>query len=131
MLSQATVCPTLPAYELDRAKDFYQNKLKLTLVEESEGGLVFSAGRNSSLLVYKSEYAGTNEATAAEWEVEDLEAEVAELRNNGVEFQEYDLPNLKTQDGIAELGDDKAAWFKDTEGNILAISQRGVSKDQP
>ena len=65
--------------------------------------------------------AGT--ATVAEWEVADLQAEMKDLRNRGVTFEEYDLPGLKTIDGVAEIGGFKGAWFKDSEGNILAISE--------
>jgi hypothetical protein len=74
--------------------------------------------------LYPTGSAGTAQHTLGGWVVDDLEATVADLRERGVEFEEYDLPSLKTVDGIAQLGDvERAAWFRDSEGNILAVSQ--------
>jgi hypothetical protein len=74
--------------------------------------------------MYKSAGAGTSKASTAFWQVDDVEAEVAELRGRGVVFEEYDMPGIKTENGISTGGGAKTAWFKDTEGNILAVSQR-------
>jgi catechol 2,3-dioxygenase-like lactoylglutathione lyase family enzyme len=115
---------TLPVSDVDAAKAFYGGTLGLELVEEAAGGLYYRAG-SSSVFVYPSQFAGTNQATAATFEVADLEAAVGELRGKGVAFEDYDYPELKTVDGIADLDGEKAAWFKDPSGNILSLGQRG------
>ncbi len=124
MLSNFMVAAMLPAKDYERAKKFYQDKLGLKKLEDDPGGAVFECGDGTKLNVYPSGFAGTNQATAAGWLVDDIEAEVKELRDRGVTFEEYDMPEIKTSNGIAALGDEKAAWFKDTEGNILSLFQR-------
>ena len=74
--------------------------------------------------MYPTPNAGTSQASQAFWEVKDVEREVADLRKRGVEFEDYDLPNMKTVNGIAAVGKVKTAWFKDTEGNIMALVER-------
>jgi len=123
MLANSSVSAALPASDIDRAKKFYQESLGLKISKEDPGGIVFECGSGTSVLVYPSGFAGTNKATAAGWDVADIESEMTELRSKGVIFEEYDLPGLKTENGVATLGNEKAAWFKDSEGNILAISQ--------
>jgi catechol 2,3-dioxygenase-like lactoylglutathione lyase family enzyme len=113
---------TLPAADLDRAKGFYGGTLGLESVMENAGGVLYRAG-SSMVFVYPSEFAGTNKATAATFVAADVPATVEELRGKGVTFEEYDMPGLKTENGIADLEGVKGAWFKDTEGNILAIIQ--------
>jgi catechol 2,3-dioxygenase-like lactoylglutathione lyase family enzyme len=114
---------TLPASDLTRARAFYEQTLGLEVEEESPSGVQYRAG-TGALFVYPSEFAGTNQATAASFEVDDIEATVADLRGRGVTFEEYDFPGLKTEKGIADLEGERGAWFKDTEGNILALGQR-------
>lgn len=115
---------TLPASDLDRAKNWYADKLGLKPSEEGDVGAYYDVG-SSRFLLYPSQFAGTNQATAASFEVDDIEAAVAELRQNGVTFEEYDIPGVKTENGIATfeaMGRTvQSAWFKDSEGNILAI----------
>lgn len=125
MLSTAKVEPTLPATDLDRAKDFYQNKLGLQLVEDNgeAGALTFAAGSGTSLVVYKRGDSPKAENTAAHFRVADIEAEVKDLKSRGIVFEEYDYPSLKTVDSIATMGGVKGAWFKDSEGNILGMTQ--------
>src|SRR5258708_7685901 len=123
MLSNAPVAPTLPVVDMERAKKFYTEKLGLTVsggVEE--GGVTLDCGNGTKLFLYQR---GQTKAdhTAAGFIVKDLEAEMTELRGKGVVFEEYDFPGLKTENGIAALGKTKAAWFKDTEGNILGMTQ--------
>jgi catechol 2,3-dioxygenase-like lactoylglutathione lyase family enzyme len=114
---------TLPASDLARAKRWYQEVLGLTPVVETDQWLTYRCG-DSVIQLYPTGSAGTAQHTLGGWVVEDLDATVAELRDRGVMFEEYDFPGLKTVDGIAQLGDvERAAWFKDSEGNILAISQ--------
>ena len=79
--------------------------------------------KNSKFLLYETSFAGTAQNTAASWSTNDLDAEMAELRSNGVVFEEYDFPGLKTENGVAANEDGRAAWFKDSEGNILALSE--------
>ena len=123
MLFNASVSATLPASDIGRAKKFYQETLGLNVAKESPGGIKFDCGNGTYLYLYPSGFAGTNQATAAEWSVANIESEMAELRAKGVTFEEYDLPGLKTENGIANFDGEKAAWFKDSEGNILALSQ--------
>lgn len=123
MLSQLEFHAVLPARDLQRARGFYRDKLGLEPAEERAGGLIYRTPAGAALLVYETENAGTAKNTALCWMTEDLEAEVTELRGRGVVFEEYDLPGLKTENGIATTGDEKAAWFTDTEGNILCVTQ--------
>ena len=123
MLTNAPISPVLPVADLLRAKNFYQDKLGLTpLPETLPGTATFGAGEGTRLELY--EYGrpkGDN--TAASFEVSDIAAIVRELKENGVVFEEYDFPDLKTVDSVATMGSMQAAWFKDTEGNILCIHQ--------
>jgi predicted enzyme related to lactoylglutathione lyase len=114
---------TLPASDLGRARKFYEETIGLGAGEEGPGGIFYRAG-SSRVFVYESGFAGTNQATAATFEVADLDSAVAELRDRGVTFEEYDFPGLKTVGGIAELEGYRTAWFKDTEGNIISVGQR-------
>jgi catechol 2,3-dioxygenase-like lactoylglutathione lyase family enzyme len=116
---------TLPVTDVDAAKAFYTDTLGLELADENPGGMFFKAG-SSTVFVYPSQFAGTNQATAASFEVDDIEAVVQELRGKGVTFEEYDFPGLKTENGIANLEGEKGAWFKDPAGNILALGQRNA-----
>ena len=114
---------TLPASDLGRARKFYEEVLSFKVLEEDPAGIRFGSG-GAEIGVYPSSYAGTNKATAAEFDVDDIDAQMKNLRDAGVTFEEYDFPGLKTENGVATLGPDKGAWFKDTEGNILALVQR-------
>jgi catechol 2,3-dioxygenase-like lactoylglutathione lyase family enzyme len=114
---------TLPVSDIDRAREFYEKTLGLNAQEESPGGIFYEVG-DSLLFVYPSQFAGTNQATAASFLVDDLESTVKELRDLGVTFEEYDMPGLKTVDGIADIEGERGAWFKDPDGNIIAVAQR-------
>ena len=123
MLSSRDFWPTLPASDLARAKRFYAEKLGLEPVRETDQWLTYRSG-TSVFQLYPTGSAGTAGHTLGGWVVEDIAEAVKELRARGIEFEEYDFPGLTTVDGIADLGDvERAAWFKDSEGNILAISQ--------
>jgi catechol 2,3-dioxygenase-like lactoylglutathione lyase family enzyme len=114
----------LPASDFERAKQWYADKLGLKPIDESPAGADYQCADGSGFSVYPSEFAGTNQATAMGWLVSDISTEIDDLKANGVTFEEYDFPGLKTEGGVAELApDEKAAWFKDSEGNILAIFQ--------
>jgi catechol 2,3-dioxygenase-like lactoylglutathione lyase family enzyme len=124
MLSKLEVCATIPASDLKRAKEFYIKVLEFKPDSELPGGIVFKC-RNSRFFLYPTQFAGTAKNTLASWETGNLEKEVAELKSRGVKFEEYDYPELKTVNSIATSGSLKAAWFKDSEGNILGITQPG------
>lgn len=116
---------SLPASDIERARSWYEETLgakPATIVED--GSLIYMQG-DSGFMVYASEFAGTNKATAAGLAVRDFDAAVTELRGKGVVFEEYDFGDeLRTVDGIATAPDGtRAAWFKDSEGNILALSE--------
>ena len=123
MLKNAPIVPYIPATDVARARKFYEDKVGLVPREEAAGGVVYECGAGSWVFLYPSRGAGTSKASQAFWQVSDVEAEVAELRARGVVFEEYDMPGLKTVNGIATGGGAKAAWFKDSEGNILAVIQ--------
>lgn len=123
MLSNASVSPTLPALDLARARKFYKEKLGLKESgNQMEGGVTFEAGGGTKLFIYERPPVKV-EHTLANFLVEDLQAEMAELRSRGVVFEEYDFPGLKTVNGVATWGKIKAAWFKDSEGNILGLTE--------
>ncbi len=123
MLSNAMIAPTLPAVDLKRARRFYEGILGLKVVmEDPSPGIMIQCGKGTMLYVY--ERAATKaDHTVASFGVDDLDAEVKELGKKGIKFEDYNLPGLKTVHGIATVGTMKSAWFKDTEGNILALVQ--------
>ena len=122
MLEQFDITPTLPAADLERAKRWNQEKLGLTPERESQEELSYRSG-SGSFGVYRSSFAGTAQNTAAGWQVDNLEKVMEDLRGRGVTFEEYDFPGLKTENGIASFpeGGGRGCWFKDSEGNILAL----------
>jgi catechol 2,3-dioxygenase-like lactoylglutathione lyase family enzyme len=122
MLGEFGIGVTLPASDLERARAWYEQKLGLTPVHKWAGGLRYRSG-STFFDIYPTSQAGTAKNTAAGWDVDDVARVVEELRARGVEFQEYDFPGLKTVNGIAEMDGERAAWFVDSEGNILSISQ--------
>lgn len=124
MLKTAPIVPYIPVADVGRARKFYEEKVGLTPRQEYAGGVIYECGKGSWVFMYPSAGAGTSKASVAFWAVEDVAAEVAELKARGVTFEEYDMPGIKTVNGIATGGGAKTAWFKDSEGNIMAISQR-------
>jgi len=124
MLKNAQIVAYIPVADLARARKFYEQKVGLQPKEEYAGGVIYECGKGSWFFMYRSPGAGTSKASTAFWAVDDVAAEVAELKARGVVFEEYDTPQIKTLSSIATGGGAKTAWFKDTEGNILAVSQR-------
>jgi len=131
VLARGTASTRLPAQDLGRARAFYADKLGLEPVEERPGGLRYRSG-NSVFTVFASTGAPSGQHTQMGWTVDDIDAAVAELRDRGVVFEEYDLPGLKTVDGIAEIEGaypsdggigERGAWFRDSEGNLIGIGQ--------
>src|SRR5215207_7895687 len=124
MLKDAPIVPYIPATNIPRAREFYEKRVGLVAREEVAGGVVYECAGGSWIFLYQSSGAGTSLASQAFWQVQDIEREVAELRSRGVAFEEYDRPGgLKTVNGISMGGGAKAAWFKDSEGNIMALIQ--------
>ena len=121
MLKDAPVVPYIPASDIARAREFYERKVGLVAKQKIAGGVVYECAAGSWIFLYQSVGAGTSQASQAFWQVKDVDAEVAELRARGVEFEEYDLPGCKTVNGIFTGGGSRAAWFKDSEGNIMAL----------
>jgi catechol 2,3-dioxygenase-like lactoylglutathione lyase family enzyme len=125
MLTDSDIMAVLPAKDIKRAKEFYRDKLGLEPSEsDEEDNLIYRGGHGTAFLVYQTENAGTAKNTQMGWATDNLEREVEELRARGVVFEEYDMPGLKTENGIATSEWGKAAWFLDSEGNILNIAQR-------
>jgi catechol 2,3-dioxygenase-like lactoylglutathione lyase family enzyme len=131
MLENSDVATRIPAQDLARARSFYSSKLGLEPVEERPGGLRYKCG-SSYFVLFESSGAASGSHTQMGWEVDDLQATVSALRQRGVVFEEYDLPGLKTVDGIAEITGnypskggvgERGAWFRDSEGNLLGIGQ--------
>ena len=126
MLNEAVAGAALPAQDIERAKSWYADKLGLKPSEEDPGGLTYVVGEGSTFLVFPSSGKPSGDHTQIGFRVADASAEVEDLKADGVEFLEYDNDFLKTVDGVATLPDgSKAAWFKDSEGNMLGIFQEG------
>jgi catechol 2,3-dioxygenase-like lactoylglutathione lyase family enzyme len=124
MLKDLEVTAVLPAKDIDRARTFYRDVLGLEPADAmDEENLMYRCGNGTGFLLYKTDNAGTARNTQMGWATDDLEAEVKDLRSRGAVFEEYDLPGLKTENGIASTPVGKAAWFLDTEGNILNLFQ--------
>jgi catechol-2,3-dioxygenase len=123
MLGDHPIDVVLLATDLETSKQFYAGKLGLEILNESAEAIVYKCGGDSQLSVTKSTTGTADEQTQAGWRVTDLDAEVAELRSRGVEIQEYDMPGLKTVDGVADLGFALMAWIVDPHRNALAIMQ--------
>jgi catechol 2,3-dioxygenase-like lactoylglutathione lyase family enzyme len=126
MLGKYDAIPTVAVKNLAAAKKFYEGALGLKQVDAEGDEVVVYQNGDSRLNVYRSQYAGTNKATAVTWTVDDVEGEVRELKSKGVAFEHYDMPELKLQGDVhvAEGADMKVAWFKDPDGNILSIVNR-------
>jgi catechol 2,3-dioxygenase-like lactoylglutathione lyase family enzyme len=131
MLKNGRVATRLPARNLERAKAFYAAKLGLEPVEEREGGLRYVCAAGEFAL-FESAGSASGDHTQMGWEVDDIEATVAELKGRGVVFEEVAVPGLKTVDGIAQVDGnypskggkgERAAWFRDSEGNLLGVAQ--------
>ena len=127
MIANARAIPIIPVSNLEKGIEFYQGTLGLPLTERFEElpqnrEARFKVGQ-TELGIYESVGAGQSRATLMAFDVDDIEETVADLRARGVTFEEYDMPNLKTENGIATIGEEKGAWFKDPDGNILALSE--------
>jgi catechol 2,3-dioxygenase-like lactoylglutathione lyase family enzyme len=122
MLGNKDAAATLAVRDLDRARDFYANTLGLKPLQDLPGAVLYKSG-NTMVLVYSSEYAGTNQATAASWGVgDDFDSIVRELGAKGVTFEHYDdLPDTTREGDVHVMGELESVWFKDPDGNILNV----------
>ncbi len=125
MLKIKRVGAAIPAQDIKRARAFYEEKLGLKPAEEEpDGGVMYTAG-GTGFLVFPSMGKASGDHTQMALEVDDVPGAARELKNSGVELEEYDYPDFKTKDGLFEFPDgSKGAWFKDTEGNLIALSSR-------
>jgi catechol 2,3-dioxygenase-like lactoylglutathione lyase family enzyme len=126
MLTSRPIMPVLPVTDLERARRFYSDRLGLRPSGErsAQDAVVLEAGHGTKLELLKRDQPTKAEHTALTFEVDDIDHEVAELEGRGVRFEDYNTPSLKTERHIAKMDGERAAWFKDTEGNILCIHQR-------
>jgi catechol 2,3-dioxygenase-like lactoylglutathione lyase family enzyme len=123
MLEDFPIHATAAASDLDRARRWYHDRLGLLPEKEDPGGVWYRFGGDTWLYLYGTGSAGTAQNTIAGWTVHGIEAVMADLRARGVVFEDYDLGELKTFNGLADFGPAKAAWFKDSEGNTYELSE--------
>jgi catechol 2,3-dioxygenase-like lactoylglutathione lyase family enzyme len=120
MLGKADATPMLAVKDLDRARKFYEENLGLKQVDDFGEGFMLKSG-DTQVSIYRSEFAGTNKATALTFDVNDIEGEVRSLKEKGISFERYDLEGLTPKGDIYEGEGMKTAWFKDPDGNILSL----------
>ena len=121
MLQNFPLIAYIPARDVARARRFYEDKLGFKPKQEASDGVVYEFAGGTSCFLYPTPNAGTSQASQAFWQVEDVDKEIAELKARGVVFEDYDLPGERSPSGAITAGGAKAAWFKDSEGNIMAI----------
>jgi catechol 2,3-dioxygenase-like lactoylglutathione lyase family enzyme len=124
MLGDSDAMATIAVKDLERARKFYEGTLGLKRTGDQQGVLNFKSGK-TAVVVYQSQYAGTNRATSATWAVPDVESLAAALKSKGVTFEHYELPGLTRKGDVHMAGKFKGAWFKDPDGNILHILTMG------
>jgi catechol 2,3-dioxygenase-like lactoylglutathione lyase family enzyme len=125
MLGKADATPMIAVKDLDRARKFYEDKLGLRTEDEMGSEVLAMKSGDTLINVYRSEFAGTNKATALTFQVDDLEHEVHELKEKGILFEHYDLPGLQQRGDVYVAEGFKTAWFKDPDGNILSLAEGG------
>lgn len=122
MLQNAAMYSYIPAKDLGRARKFYEETLGFKPREVTADGVIYEFAKGTACFLYPTPNAGTSKASQAFWEVQDIEEEVAQLVARGVKLEKYNVPGMNAK-GISTAGGARAAWFKDTEGNILAVIQ--------
>ena len=123
MLQASPMYAYIPAKDLARARQFYEGKLGFKPKKETAGGVVYEFGRGTACFLYPTPNAGTSQASQAFWSVDDVDGEITALKARGVVFEDYAMPGEKSAAGAITAGGAKAAWFKDSEGNIMALIQ--------
>lgn len=122
MLHDFAVYAYIPASDMARAREFYEGKVGLTPKQEANGGVVYEFGRGTAAFLYPTPNAGTSRASQAFWSVTDVDGLIRKLEARGVVFEDYpDMPGERSPEGAVTAGGAKAAWFKDSEGNIMAL----------
>ncbi len=127
MLGKANATPMIAVKDLDRARTFYADTLGLETRDEMGGEVLTVKSGDTMINVYRSEFAGTNKATALTFDVDDIEGEVRELKDKGIFFEQYDMPGLERQGDLYVAQGMKTAWFKDPDGNILSLFEGDAS----
>jgi len=122
MLQQSPMYAYIPAKDLARARRFYEERLGFAPKLEANGGVIYACAGGTEAFLYPTPNAGTSQASQAFWQVDDIEREVADLKTRGVAMEQYGMPG-QSADGIVNAGGAKAAWFKDSEGNTMAVIQ--------
>ena len=125
MLGKAAATPMIAVKDIDRARQFYEEKLGLLSQDIGVSDVFMLKSGDTELSVYKSEFAGTNKATLLTFDVDDIEAEVRELKDKGIRFEHYELEGLTAEGDIYSGPGMKTAWFKDPDGNILSLIEEG------
>lgn len=124
MLTDAQVAATMPTKDLKKARNFYEDKLKLSpAMEMSDGSVLYRCRNGTAFALFPSTGASDGSFTQLGFWVDDVEAEVRDLKSRGVVFEEYDMPDFKTVNSIVTMGDWKGAWFKDPDGNLISIGE--------
>ena len=123
MLRDAQVSAYVPVSDLARGREFYEGVLQQQPREQSPDGVLYECANQSTFFMYPSGGAGTSKASCLFWSVDDIEKEVADLKDRGVIFERYNVPRMSVDSEISIGGGNKAAWFKDPDGNILALIQ--------
>ena len=121
MLQDFPMYAYIPAKDLARARKFYETKLGFQPKEETNGGVVYEFARGTACFLYPTPNAGTSKASQAFWSVDDVDGLIVALKAKGVVFEDYDMPGEKSAAGAITAGGAKAVWFKDSEGNIMAL----------
>jgi len=124
MLGSSDAMATIAVKDLTTAGEFYESKVGLKKLESEEGQVLVYQSGNSKVLVYVSQFAATNKATAATWVVDDVDDEVRALKGKGVAFEHYDMPDVRHEGDVHVFGEHRNAWFKDPDGNILSIASK-------
>ena len=124
MLKNADAVATIAVKNLDAAAKFYEGTLGLSRAGGEDGEVIVFESGDTSINVYKSNFAGTNKATALTWTVDDVDDVVRTLKGKGIKFEHYDLPETRREGDVHVSGDIKVAWFKDPDGNILSVVNR-------
>jgi len=123
MLGNADATPMIAVRDLDRARTFYEGTLGLKAKETMAGEVIEVASGDTRFEVYRSDFAGTNKATALSFEVADIDSEVRELKDKGIAFEHYDMEGLTRDGDVYRAEGIKTAWFKDPDGNILSLME--------
>jgi catechol 2,3-dioxygenase-like lactoylglutathione lyase family enzyme len=124
MLRDNDALATIAVKDIKASRKFYEDTLGLTLDGSGDGGVIRFLSGNSKILIYQSQFAGTNQATAVTWAVDDVDGVVKALKAKGVTFEHYDFPGITREGDVHVIGNVRNAWFKDPDGNILSVVNR-------